>query len=45
MAPGLTGKHQTRLARLAREKYSGLLETFVKYGPKKFYNHDPLCDA
>ncbi len=36
MAPGLTGKHQTRLARLTREKYSGLLGTFVKYGPESF---------
>jgi|APCry1669189369_1035219.scaffolds.fasta_scaffold381320_1 hypothetical protein len=33
--------HWTRLERLAREKHSGLLFTFVNYGRKKFYNIVP----
>jgi hypothetical protein len=38
---GRTGKHQTRLERLARDKHSCLLRTFVKYGRKKFDNIRP----
>jgi hypothetical protein len=37
LAPGLSRKHQTRLKRLARNKRSSLLQTFVNYGRKKFY--------
>jgi hypothetical protein len=29
---------QTRLERLARDKHTSLLRTFVNYGRKKFYN-------
>ncbi len=32
----LTCKHQTRLERLARDKHSSLLRTFVNYGRKSF---------
>ncbi len=38
----LTHKHQSRLERLARDKHSSLLRTFVNYGRKKFYNVDPM---
>jgi hypothetical protein len=33
----LAHKHKTRLAKLARDKHSSLLRTFVNYGRKKFY--------
>jgi hypothetical protein len=35
---GLTRKHSTRLERLAKEKDSNLLQRFINYGRKKFYN-------
>ncbi len=35
---GLTGKHQTRLENLARDKHSSLLRNFINYGRKKFYS-------
>jgi hypothetical protein len=31
-------KHETRLERPARGKYSSLIKTFVNYRRKKFYN-------
>jgi hypothetical protein len=34
---GLTHEHSTRLARLARDKHSNFLGTFINYGRKKFY--------
>ncbi len=34
---GFTRKHQTELERLARDKHSSLLQTFVNYGCEKFY--------
>ncbi len=37
-APGLTHKQQTSLERLATDKHSSLLRTFVNYVRKKFYN-------
>jgi hypothetical protein len=40
---GLTCKHYTRLERLARDKHSSLLQKFVTYGRKKFYNIVPRC--
>ena len=40
-APGLAHKQQTRLERLARDKHSCLLQKFVTYGRKKFYNIGP----
>ncbi len=41
----LTGDHQTRLKRLASDKHSSLLRTFVNYGSTKFYNTEPRCLA
>ncbi len=38
----LTHKHFTRLERLARDKHSTLLSTFVNYGCKKLNNIGPL---
>ncbi len=38
LAPGLTCKHQIRLESPARDKHSSLLDTFVNYVRKKFYN-------
>ncbi len=38
LAPGLALKQYTRLERLARDKHPGLLQKFVSYGRKKFYN-------
>ncbi len=40
-APGLTHKHYNRLIRLVRDKHSSLLQIFVNYGRKKFYNIGP----
>ncbi len=34
---GLTGKHYTRLERLAIDKNTSLLRTFINYGRKKLY--------
>ncbi len=36
----LTQKHYTRPKRCAREKHSSLLQAFINYGRKKFYNID-----
>ncbi len=36
-----TSKHQTRLKRLAKDKHSSLLRTFVNYVRKKFCNIGP----
>jgi hypothetical protein len=41
-APGLDHKKLTRLERLARDKHSSVLQKFVTYGCKKFYNIGPL---
>jgi len=38
---GVTHNHYTRLEKLARDKHSSLLRTFVNYGHKKFYNVEP----
>jgi len=38
---GLTHKRWTRLERLARDKHSSLLQKYVNYGHKKFYNTGP----
>ncbi len=38
---GLTQKHYARLEMLARDKNSTLLQTFVSFGRKKFYNIGP----
>ncbi len=35
---GLTNKHQSKLEKLAIDKHSSLLQKFVTYGRKKFYN-------
>jgi hypothetical protein len=37
-APGLSHKHYTRLEKLAGDKDSCLLQKFVNYRNKKFYN-------
>jgi hypothetical protein len=37
----LSHKHLIRLAMLAKDKHSGLLQAFVNYGQKKFYNIGP----
>ncbi len=38
VSSGLTCKYYTWSERLASEKHSGLLQKFVNYGRKKFYN-------
>ncbi len=38
--PVRSHKHQTGLQRLANNKYSSFLRTFVHYGRKKFHNFD-----
>jgi hypothetical protein len=38
---GLTHKHWTRLEKIASDKHSSLLRTFVNYEFKKFYNIGP----
>ncbi len=40
-APGFAHKQYTRLERLVGEKHSSLLQKFVSYGRKKFYNTGP----
>jgi hypothetical protein len=35
-APGLTHRHQTRLEKLAGDKYSSLLRKIINYGQKSF---------
>ncbi len=40
----LIHNHWTRLERLARDKHSSLLQKFVNYGQKKFYNIGPRAD-
>ena len=40
-APGLTHKHKTILEGPARNKHFSLLQTFVNYNPKEFYNFVP----
>ena len=37
-AIGLNHRHWPRLERLARDKHSSILQTFVIYGRKKLYN-------
>ncbi len=39
--PGFTHKHQTRLEKLARDKYTTLLQTFINYGQKSFITFGP----
>jgi len=39
----ITRRHLTRLKRLATDKQSNLLRTFVNYGHKKFYNIEAWC--
>ncbi len=34
--PGLTHKHQIRLEKLVKDKYTSLLQKIVNYGLKKF---------
>jgi hypothetical protein len=41
LSPGFTHKNYTWLESLSREKHSSILETFVNYGCKKFYNIGP----
>ncbi len=41
----LNHKHQTRLERLARDKHSSLLGSFVNYGRKKLYNIDTRLET
>ncbi len=36
-----SGKHYSRLGRLARDKHDSLLQTFVNYGCKKFHKIGP----
>ncbi len=43
-APGLTIKYKTKLESPARGKHSRILETFVNYGCKMFYNIGPWID-
>jgi hypothetical protein len=38
-APGLTHEHQTRPVRLARDIHYNLLQAFVNYGRKTFFQH------
>ncbi len=38
---GKASKHLTRLERLAKDKHSSLLQAFVNYDRKKFYNIGP----
>ncbi len=38
---GLTRKHIPRQEKLAMDNHSSLLQKFVYYGMKKFYNIDP----
>jgi hypothetical protein len=40
-APGLALKQLTRLERLAKSKHSSLLQKFITYGRKMFYNIGP----
>ncbi len=35
---GLIHNHNTKLKKLVRHKHSSLVQTFVNYGSKKFYN-------
>ncbi len=42
--PCLTYKHYTGLERIARDKHSSKLLTFVNYWLKKFYNIGPWCE-
>ncbi len=42
-APDLTYLYQTKLEKLAKDKRSSLLEKFVYYGRKKFYNIETCC--
>jgi hypothetical protein len=37
----LTSPTKTRLERLARNRHSSLLQKFINYGEKKFYNIGP----
>ncbi len=39
---GLTGKHQTRLERLAKDKHSSLLRKSVNCSRNKFYDTGPI---
>jgi hypothetical protein len=43
-APGLAHKQLTRLERLAKDEHSSLLQNFVTYSHKKFYNIVPLIN-
>jgi hypothetical protein len=38
---GLTHKHRTRLERRAKDKHSSLLQQFINYSCKEFYNFRP----
>ncbi len=42
---GRLAKFETRLERLAKDKHSSLLRTFVNYGVKSFYNIGPSIDG
>jgi hypothetical protein len=41
LGSGLIRKYSTRLEKLARNKHSSLLQTFVTYGHKKFHSIGP----
>ncbi len=41
VSSGLSHKHKARMKRLVSEKCSGLLQTFVNYARKMFYNIGP----
>jgi hypothetical protein len=40
-----TNKHYTRLENLANDKSSNLVQKFVNYGRKKFYNIGPWAQG
>ncbi len=44
-ALGLACKHYTRMEKLHRDKNSCLLQTFLNYGRKNFYNTGPWSNT
>ncbi len=42
---GLTNKHQTRLEKLARNNHVSLLQKFINYSRKNFYNIGLNCNV
>jgi hypothetical protein len=43
--PGLTHRYYIWLEKLAIDKHSSLLQKFVNYGQKGFYNMGPGCQS